>query len=817
VTSGVSVVVTAGQGGRALLITADSIASQRASASDLALVTATTHPNPPLLESVAARQSARVVAPDGRPGAALNRAIRAGAGDVVAVVPAGFILPSTFIERCSIGLGSAPEIAALAPGVEVQTPDGLGSAVWMPEGVDAAAVLADPASVPPVLVIRRAAVEAIGGFAEDLDALVELDLWLRLTLSGRRVAPLLHPLVVRELGVRTATQLANDDDYLLHLREVLVRHEGALAEHMHHVLVARELRFGQARERHRTLIMRRDNDLAELDALRAAAAHDRAYLEHHGAASLDWGDLRRIDPISRDWGYERGTPVDRRYIDAFLAAHSSDVRGAVLEVQEDDFTGAFGGPRVTASDVLDIDPSNDRATVFADLRWAPGLASERFDCIILTQTLHVINDIEAALRECYRLLKPGGVLLSTLPAASRTCLEYGQDGDLWRVTPAGARRLVQVAFRPSQASFDTYGNILTNTAFLHGLAAEELTDEEFAATDPYFPAITGVRARKSNAPERVAPRGVVLLYHRLDDVVDLHDVSVPAGLFERHLQWLQANCTVMPVSDLLTAPPEALPERAVGITFDDGYLDNLTVAAPLLSKYGAPATFFVTSRWLDSPGEYWWDTFERALRAGADLGGPLEIDIDGRATRFPLVSAEERQVAHSRLHTALVHASLEERDRLIDALRRWSGVGTDVPTHRRPMLAAEVYELSRVPGVHIGGHTVNHLALPDQAPDVQEREVSECRFALESITRQSIELFAYPYGAVDRQVADRLRRSHHWALSCDTGRLGDSFDAARVPRLEVARLELPAFSAAVERMFQCPGHESRARITRLPD
>ena len=420
----------------------------------------------------------------------------------------------------------------------------------MPAGVEAAGVLADPASLPPVFVIRRSAWDAMGGFAEDLEALVELELWLRLTLSGRRVAPFQAPLVVRELGVRIGTALTKDDEYLVHLREVLTRHEGALAEHMHQVLIARELRFGQARERHRTLIAQRDSDLAELDGLRATAAHHRAYLEHHGAGGMDWGDFRRTDPISRDWGYERGTPVDCRYIEQFLAAHSSDIRGDVLEIQEDDFTRAFGGPRVAAHDVLDIDPSNERATIFADLRCAPGLAPGRFDCIILTQTLHVIDDVEAALRECYRLLKPGGVLLSTLPAASRTCLEYGEDGDLWRVTPAGARRLVHVAFAPSQASFDTYGNILTNTAFLHGLAAEELTDAEFAATDPYFPAITGVRARKSDAPERAAARGVVLLYHRLDDRVDVHDVALPAGLFEQHLHWLGANCTVMPVSDL---------------------------------------------------------------------------------------------------------------------------------------------------------------------------------------------------------------------------------------------------------------------------
>ena len=132
------------------------------------------------------------------------------------------------------------------------------------------------------------------------------------------------------------------------------------------------------------------------------------------------------------------------------------------------------------------------------------------------------------------------------------------------------------------------------------------------------------------------------------------------------------------------------------------------------------------------------------------------------------------------------------------------------------MLAAELYELSRIPGVQIGGHTVNHLALPDQRAEVQEREVSECRSALASVIGQPIRLFAYPYGAVDRQVADQLRRSHEWSLSCDTRRLGDSFDAAQVPRLEIARLDGPAFAAAVERMFRRAGDDGRPRITRLP-
>src|SRR5262249_50040235 len=156
--------------------------------------------------------------------------------------------------------------------------------------------------------------------------------------------------------------------------------------------------------------------------------------------------------------------VDRRYIDDFLMAHASDVKGAVLEVQEDDFTRRFGGDRVTTSDVVDLDESNPRATLIADLRHAPGLVSDRYDCIILTQTLHVIDAVGAVLVECRRLLRPGGVLLATVPAASRVCLEYGAEGDFWRMTPAGARRLFETVFGAGGIETATYGNVQTNVA-----------------------------------------------------------------------------------------------------------------------------------------------------------------------------------------------------------------------------------------------------------------------------------------------------------------------------------------------------------------
>jgi peptidoglycan/xylan/chitin deacetylase (PgdA/CDA1 family) len=131
------------------------------------------------------------------------------------------------------------------------------------------------------------------------------------------------------------------------------------------------------------------------------------------------------------------------------------------------------------------------------------------------------------------------------------------------------------------------------------------------------------------------------------------------------------------------------------------------------------------------------------------------------------------------------------------------------------MVAAEVRELSRMPGLQIGAHTVNHLALPDQPGQVQRAELSECRSVLASVTGRTINLFAYPYGAVDRQVASAARRTFGWSVSCETRPVGESFDAARVPRIEVKGLDARTFAGAIDRFFSAVDRDTP--ITRVPE
>ena len=211
--------------------------------------------------------------------------------------------------------------------------------------------------------------------------------------------------------------------------------------------------------------------------------------------TVQWGSLRRTVPFSRAWGYDRGTPVDRVYIEAFVAEHAADIRGACLEVLNADYTDRFGGTRVSRRDILDIDPANTLATIVADLGETDSLPAQRFDCVIFTQTLHLVPDMRAAVGNVWRSLAPGGVLLLTVPALGRHDTRKGSHHDRWRVTSTGLEWLLS-ELPGVHATTCTYGNLLTCTAFLYGLAAEELSPEELQVTDAQFPLIVGARVCK---------------------------------------------------------------------------------------------------------------------------------------------------------------------------------------------------------------------------------------------------------------------------------------------------------------------------------
>lgn len=203
-------------------------------------------------------------------------------------------------------------------------------------------------------------------------------------------------------------------------------------------------------------------------------------------------------PVSRVFGFDRGTPIDRYYIEDFLARNAHLIRGRVLEIGDASYTRRFGGMRVTHSDVLHAETGNPKATIAGDLASGSGVPDAAFDCIILTQVLPFILDVRAALSTCRRALKSGGVVLATVPGISQIS-RYDMDrwGDYWRFTDLSARRLFEEAFPKGPVEVASFGNVLVATRFLQGLAVEDLRAGDLEHNDPDYQLIITIKAERS--------------------------------------------------------------------------------------------------------------------------------------------------------------------------------------------------------------------------------------------------------------------------------------------------------------------------------
>jgi glycosyltransferase involved in cell wall biosynthesis/SAM-dependent methyltransferase len=214
---------------------------------------------------------------------------------------------------------------------------------------------------------------------------------------------------------------------------------------------------------------------------------------------LQMGSLRRVTPISRQWGYDRGQPIDRYYIEGFLARQSGDIRGRALEIEDSTYTRRFGGNRVTRADILHVNDTNPLATIVADLTDAPQIPSNSFDCIVLTQTLQLIWDVQAAIRTVHRILRPGGVALVTFPGITQNNDRDWAYAWYWAFTPLSGKRLFAEVFGSENVKVEAVGNVLSASSFLYGISAGELTREELDHSERGYEVIITVRACKGES------------------------------------------------------------------------------------------------------------------------------------------------------------------------------------------------------------------------------------------------------------------------------------------------------------------------------
>ncbi len=186
----------------------------------------------------------------------------------------------------------------------------------------------------------------------------------------------------------------------------------------------------------------------------------RAYVDWRRSRPPKLGDLRRVTPIDPNWGFERGTPIDRVYVERFIGSHAADIRGRVLEIAAPDYTNRVRRS-VERVDILMATEGNPQATIVGDLADAPHIPDDTFDCAIVTQTLQFIYDVRAALATLHRILAPGGVLLATVPGLTKISrLEDEQFGEWWHYTGRSAPPARRGGVRRGNVEVATYGNVL---------------------------------------------------------------------------------------------------------------------------------------------------------------------------------------------------------------------------------------------------------------------------------------------------------------------------------------------------------------------
>jgi len=207
-------------------------------------------------------------------------------------------------------------------------------------------------------------------------------------------------------------------------------------------------------------------------------------------------DFESVYPVSDYYGDDRGTPVDRFYIDAFIAGNRGLIKGRVLEVAEDTYSRRFGHD-VESFDVLHYEAGTPGATLIGDLSTPETLPENRFDCFVCTQTIHVIYNYMDAIRGAHRLLRPGGTLLCTLSGIAQIS-RYDMDrwGDYWRFTTLSARRSFGEVFGDDNVHVDYGGNCYAAVNFLRGIALEELDKKKLAVKDANYPIVISIIATK---------------------------------------------------------------------------------------------------------------------------------------------------------------------------------------------------------------------------------------------------------------------------------------------------------------------------------
>ncbi|HMQ29575.1 MAG TPA: polysaccharide deacetylase family protein [Chloroflexaceae bacterium] len=336
-----------------------------------------------------------------------------------------------------------------------------------------------------------------------------------------------------------------------------------------------------------------------------------------------------------------------------------------------------------------------------------------------------------------------------------------------------------------------------------------------------LPGLAAMRHVAGRARRLFAPGALILVYHRVADVtLDPWSLAVSPARFAEQMEVLARVARPMPLPGLVAALREGrVPPRAVAVTFDDGYLDNLLHAWPALERHEVPATVFIVTGQVGGDRAFWWDELAELLLLPAALPPRLELRIRGRTVvrelgaaagraqaepaRRPWESAPGTRAAlHYEIWQELLPLPDAAQQETLAALRAWAAQ-PQRPAAARPMRWPEVAQLARGGLVELGAHTVTHLSLTDHAPEVQAAEIRESKAELERRLGAPVASFAYPYGRHDDRTAALVEAAGiGCACTVEARTIWRPGDCLRLPRYEALDWDGDQFAARLERWLR---------------
>lgn len=341
-----------------------------------------------------------------------------------------------------------------------------------------------------------------------------------------------------------------------------------------------------------------------------------------------------------------------------------------------------------------------------------------------------------------------------------------------------------------------------------------------------IPGIGRLKRTVKKLSNKLAPGGLILMYHRVAEVSsDPFKLCVTPRHFSEHLEVLKKHSQPIALRRLVqTLQDGKSPHRGVGITFDDGYADNLHHAKPLLEQYDIPATVFITTENLAQEREFWWDELERLILQPGNLPKNLNLTIKDRTYQWDLGEAacyqeesyqrdrpwnwylseeadpSSRQQLYRSLYQVLQPLLSDERQQKMDQLLVWSGTEAKIRATHRSLYPKEVMKLVEGGLIEVGAHTVTHPFLSKLSVSFQQQEIKQSKVNLEELIDAEISSFAYPHGNYNEITIDLVREAG-FASACSTkpNKIRGNIDLFQLPRFEVQNWDGEEFAQRLSR------------------